>query len=143
MCKVKIIQLLPMPNDATYQGVVFGLGDDGVVYHSTSEGWDVAIPLDFKEEKLTVIKDNNQTTEVESDVWYRDKGTFDHAFWKLDADIKNAVGYNKDHEHLAYKLSTDSFYTSSEEISHTNDITYTGLVSDFRCLCGDYMSDLD
>lgn len=28
----KIIQLLPMPNDYTYQGVVFGLVNDGKVY---------------------------------------------------------------------------------------------------------------
>ena len=40
---MKIIQLLPMPNDFTYQGVVFGLGDDGKVYSWKSlngkSGW--------------------------------------------------------------------------------------------------------
>lgn len=29
---MKIVQLLPMQNDYTYQGVIFGLGDDGKVY---------------------------------------------------------------------------------------------------------------
>ena len=40
---MKIVQLLPMPNDCTYQGVVFGLGDDGKVYSwkkdSNGFGW--------------------------------------------------------------------------------------------------------
>jgi len=44
---VKIIQLLPMPNDSTYQGCIFGLGDDGVVYESKGGYWHVAIPLKF------------------------------------------------------------------------------------------------
>lgn len=29
---MKIIQIIPMPNNCTYQGVIFGLGDDGNVY---------------------------------------------------------------------------------------------------------------
>jgi len=44
---VKIIQLLPMPNDFTYQGVIFGLGDDGVVYENKGGYWHVAMPLKF------------------------------------------------------------------------------------------------
>lgn len=30
--KVKIIQIMGMPNDACWQGHILGLGDDGVVY---------------------------------------------------------------------------------------------------------------
>lgn len=46
---VKIIQIVPMENNATWQGVILGLGDDGVVYEfSTSEQkWIVCIPLEF------------------------------------------------------------------------------------------------
>lgn len=40
---MKIIQLIPMPNDYMHQGVIFGLGDDGKVYSWQSDengyGW--------------------------------------------------------------------------------------------------------
>ena len=48
---VKIIQILPMPNDQYYQGMSIGLGDDGVVYSARSNGWEVYIPLEFKLDK--------------------------------------------------------------------------------------------
>ena len=48
---VKIIQILAMPNDEYYQGMTIGLGDDGVVYSASSNGWEVYIPLEFKLDK--------------------------------------------------------------------------------------------
>ncbi|AUR89652.1 hypothetical protein NVP1127O_60 [Vibrio phage 1.127.O._10N.286.52.E12] len=43
----KIIQLLPLQNDATYQGALWGLGDDGVVYEYSREAWRKIIPSHF------------------------------------------------------------------------------------------------
>ena len=42
----KIIQILIGPNDSTYQGCMFGLGDDGIVYvcPNTEAGWIIYIP---------------------------------------------------------------------------------------------------
>jgi hypothetical protein len=45
---VKIIQILAMPNNEYYQGMTIGLGDDGVVYSASANGWEVYIPLEFK-----------------------------------------------------------------------------------------------
>ena len=44
----KIIQFSTMPNDAYYQGMIIGLGDDGVLYAQSNEGWEVYVPLEFK-----------------------------------------------------------------------------------------------
>ena len=50
--RIKIIQMMPMPNNEYWQGVVLGLGDDGVVYiDSGHRSWEVYIPLKFKWEE--------------------------------------------------------------------------------------------
>lgn len=50
--QVKIIQFQAMPNDATWQGCVLGLGDDGVMYVSgvlpASGKWRVYQQLTFE-----------------------------------------------------------------------------------------------
>ena len=41
----KIVQLLIAPNDETWQGVILGLGDDGVTYSVGQSGkWESYIP---------------------------------------------------------------------------------------------------
>jgi hypothetical protein len=41
----KIIQLLLMPDNSTWQGTFYGLGDDGVVYALSNQGeWKPDIP---------------------------------------------------------------------------------------------------
>lgn len=40
----KIIQIMMTPNDAYWQGRIIGLADDGTVYHSCDEKWEVLIP---------------------------------------------------------------------------------------------------
>jgi hypothetical protein len=49
---LKIIQIVPCPNDATWQGTLFGLGSDGVIYEAKVKNnnwsWVVAIPLIFE-----------------------------------------------------------------------------------------------
>ena len=49
---VKIIQIMGMPNNEHWQGLVLGLGDDGVTYISCHADqkhcWEVYIPLKFK-----------------------------------------------------------------------------------------------
>lgn len=49
MKDVKIIQLIPMENNHTWQGAMLGLGSDGVVYEFSSieQRWVVCIPLKF------------------------------------------------------------------------------------------------
>jgi len=39
-----------VPNDEHYQGCIFGLGDDGVLYIGCGldTEWEVYLPLDFK-----------------------------------------------------------------------------------------------
>jgi len=37
--EMKIIQILFSPNDSQWQGVLLGLGDDGLVYRLMPEGW--------------------------------------------------------------------------------------------------------
>lgn len=50
---VKIIQIMPMENTASWQGHVLGLGDDGVVYIDKTRisdnkiCWEVYIPNEF------------------------------------------------------------------------------------------------
>ena len=43
-CSAKIVQLLIAPNDATWQGVLLGLGSDGVTYHCKTGHWEPYIP---------------------------------------------------------------------------------------------------
>jgi uncharacterized protein YihD (DUF1040 family) len=49
---LKIIQIVPCPNDATWQGTLFGLGSDGVIYEAKMKDskwvWITAIPLNFE-----------------------------------------------------------------------------------------------
>jgi len=45
--KVKIIQMLAGEENAKYQGVLLGLGDDGVIYAADGNGWNVYVPLVF------------------------------------------------------------------------------------------------
>ena len=45
---MKIIQFQAMPTDEFYQGMVLGLGDDGVIYQATTEGWVVYISAESK-----------------------------------------------------------------------------------------------
>jgi len=40
----KIVQILIAPNDSTWQGVMLGLGDDGVTYHCKTGHWEPYIP---------------------------------------------------------------------------------------------------
>jgi len=45
VCSPKIIQILIAPNDATWQGILLGLGDDGVTYQvGTGTKWEPMIP---------------------------------------------------------------------------------------------------
>ena len=49
----KIIQLLMCRNDNVWQGVLLGLGDDGVTYHCQGDTWQPCIPkLAHKEIEL-------------------------------------------------------------------------------------------
>lgn len=41
---MKIIQLLMTPNDSAWQGVLLGLGDNGVTYHCQTGTWKPYIP---------------------------------------------------------------------------------------------------
>ena len=44
-CSPKIIQILIAPNDALWQGMILGLGDDGVTYRAGSKNtWEPLIP---------------------------------------------------------------------------------------------------
>lgn len=40
---MKIIQLLQTHNDQTWQGMLLGLGDDGIVYEQGISGWNPVI----------------------------------------------------------------------------------------------------
>ena len=40
----RIIQILMTPNDATWQGRLLGLGDDGVTYHEYRGAWEPFVP---------------------------------------------------------------------------------------------------
>jgi len=40
----RIVQLLISPNDACWQGVLLGLGSDGVTYHCKTGHWEPYIP---------------------------------------------------------------------------------------------------
>jgi len=50
-CSPKIIQILIAPNDSTWQGILLGLGDDGITYQvGTGTKWEPMIRhLGFKE----------------------------------------------------------------------------------------------
>lgn len=56
---MKIIQLLMTPNDSTWQGVLLGLGDDGVTYHCQTGTWKPYIPalLDPDEQRIQAARD--------------------------------------------------------------------------------------
>lgn len=41
--KPKIIQLLMAPNTERWQGILLGLGDDGVTYEACNDGWNPLI----------------------------------------------------------------------------------------------------
>lgn len=43
----KIIQIVATPADIVNQGLFLGLGDDGVVYMSSEQGWVVHTPANF------------------------------------------------------------------------------------------------
>jgi hypothetical protein len=44
-CSPKIIQILIAPNDSTWQGILLGLGDDGITYQvETGTKWKQMIP---------------------------------------------------------------------------------------------------
>jgi len=47
----KIIQILIAPNDSTWQGILLGLGDDGITYRvGTGTRWEPMIPdINYKE----------------------------------------------------------------------------------------------
>lgn len=45
---MKIIQFQAMTNDVHYQGAILGLGDDGVIYLATTDGWVVHIGPELK-----------------------------------------------------------------------------------------------
>jgi len=54
MSELKIIQIQAMPNDPYYQGILIGLGNDGVTYCYNEGEWDVyAVAIN---EKLIVEK---------------------------------------------------------------------------------------
>ena len=50
-CSPKIIQILIAPNDAIWQGILLGLGDDGITYQvGTGTKWEPMIPdLNYRE----------------------------------------------------------------------------------------------
>lgn len=52
MSDVKIVQVIPMENNSTWQGAVLGLGSDGVVYEFSPAKacWVVCLPLKFESE---------------------------------------------------------------------------------------------
>ena len=46
--KMKIVQLLIAPENSAYQGVMLGLGSDGVVYYADNDNkWHKYFPNDF------------------------------------------------------------------------------------------------
>ena len=48
MGKVKIVQILVAPNNSEYQGIMLGLGSDGVVYRADSDNkWHIYLPCVF------------------------------------------------------------------------------------------------
>ena len=49
MQQTRIVQMLITPNDNTYQGALFGLGSDGVIYIALYGKWNVYQPCEFKE----------------------------------------------------------------------------------------------
>ena len=50
MEKVKIVQILVAPFNSEYQGIMLGLGSDGVVYRADNDsnnGWHIYFPCVF------------------------------------------------------------------------------------------------
>ena len=46
--KVKIVQVIIAPDNSAYQGVLLGLGSDGVIYHANNDSrWHVYFPCEF------------------------------------------------------------------------------------------------
>jgi len=59
---VKIMQLVITPNDSNWQGILVGLGDNGITYEAKNDGhgwfWDPIIPN---------VKFDNQNTSSDGD----------------------------------------------------------------------------
>ena len=48
MEKIKIVQMIVTPNNSEYQGILLGLGSDGVVYRTDSDNkWHIYLPCVF------------------------------------------------------------------------------------------------
>jgi len=47
MSDLKIVQLLPMPDNYSYQGALWGLRSDGVVCEYIKDAWNPIIPNKF------------------------------------------------------------------------------------------------
>jgi len=69
MNKLKIIQIQAMLNDEYWQGVILGLGNDGVTYQYDGSGWSVYAPAidmshsesqgDEEHERIDVFQEMN------------------------------------------------------------------------------------
>ena len=60
-CSPKIIQILIAPNDSTWQGILLGLGDDGITYQvGTGAKWEPMIPPINSLENSLVSPQNEQ-----------------------------------------------------------------------------------
>lgn len=57
MSDLKIVQVLPMPNNATYQGAMFGLRSDGVVCEFIGQAWKPIIPNKFSDQSPVIGAD--------------------------------------------------------------------------------------
>ena len=50
MSDLKIVQAMPLPNDATYQGALWGLRSDGVICEYVRGAWNPIVPNKFTHE---------------------------------------------------------------------------------------------
>jgi len=66
--ELKIVQLLPLPNDATYQGALWGLRSDGVVCEFKSTEWGPIIPNRFADAENAEIKMHDKLVDALRDL---------------------------------------------------------------------------
>ena len=95
MSELKIIQLIPMENNASWQGAILGLGNDGVVYEFSNieQKWIVCIPLEFSNENKT------ESTELEQ-------------LRKEHDELKDSVSFVYD----TFKKDLDSGYSTRDKV---------------------------
>ncbi len=67
---MKIIQLMKMPDNSTYQGALWGLGDDGKVYEwyslNGASGWQLVLDNVMHEAPEAVAPENTSPIEMQT-----------------------------------------------------------------------------